>query len=84
MVENLLLVIAGVILGLGLASALGSWSTGLLTDYLPYAPKGNLVLILTDVSLSVALGALGLAVLATIPPLLRLRRYSDLSAMRGS
>ena len=55
----------------------------MLTGYLPYAPKGNLVMILSDVSASVALGALGLAGLATVPPLVRIGRYSDLSALRG-
>ena len=84
LVENLLLVSVGVGLGLLAANVFGGASSAVLTGYLPYAPSGNLVMVLSDVSAMVAGGALVLAGLATLPPLIRIRRYSDLTTLRGA
>ncbi len=80
--ENLVLVLIGCGLGLGAAWSLGAWSTEQLVAYLPYAPKGDLVHIPANVVLAIVGGGLLIGVLATLPPLLRLRRFGDLSILR--
>ena len=82
LVENLVLGVAGAGLGVLAAIAFGGWSSELLTDYLPYAPKGDLVLVPARVSGAIVLGALVIGMLATLPPLLRIRAFGDLSSLR--
>lgn len=83
LVESLLIVGAGAVLGLVAAPVLRPLTGARLAHYLPYAPDGNLVqLDLTTVG--VVLGAATLAaVLATLPALARLRVAGPLSALRS-
>ncbi len=71
--ETLLLVLAGTTTGLGAASALGLWSSRLLIGYLPYEPKGNLILLDAASAWGMVAAAVGLGVLATLPALYRVR-----------
>lgn len=81
-VENLLLVALGCGLGLVSAHFAGGWSTEILTGYLPYAPDGNLIALPFSFMGSILMAAIGLGIVATIPPLIRLAWFSDLSALR--
>ena len=81
--ENLLLVAGGAALGIGGAMAAGAWSSSVLTGYLPYAPSGNLVAVTPAMALAVAGAALAVGLVATLPPLLRLRWFSGVGAFRG-
>jgi len=83
LIENLVLVVSGAALGLIFATGLGSWSTAQLTGYLPYAPPGNLVSLSGSDFLILFVAALIGAFIATIPALIRLSWFSNLSAFRG-
>jgi len=83
LVENLVLVALGVLLGTG-ASWLGAGAaSGWMAGYLPFVPHG--VLVQLDCSLVCRLGAgtFSLAVLATLPALVRLRFFGSLEDLRG-
>jgi ABC-type lipoprotein release transport system permease subunit len=82
-IENAILVSFGTGVGLGIAAAAGPASSELLASYLPYAPAGDLVLLTTPLLAGIAAIALGIALLSTIPPLMRLAWFSDLSTLRG-
>lgn len=84
MAENLLLVLAGAAAGLLAATLLGGWSSDQLVGWLPYAPDGDLVVIAPAVAAAIIGGAAVIGVLASVPPLWRLRGISaDLTALRG-
>ncbi len=82
LVENMIIVVAGSAAGLVLSVALGGLSSRVLTGYLPYAPDGNLVDVPVPVAVAIVGGAILIGVLATVLPLLRLRRFGDLSVLR--
>lgn len=81
-IENLLLVLLGCVVGLGTAWLLSGWSTARLVAYLPYAPKGDLVQIPGEVTAAILIGGVVIGLLATLPPLLRLRQFGDLTILR--
>jgi putative ABC transport system permease protein len=83
-VESLILAGAGTVLGLALASAGGRLTSMVLADYVPYVPAGELVAVPPSVSAAVLGGALGLALLTALVPMIRLRRLGDLSDLRGT
>jgi ABC-type antimicrobial peptide transport system permease subunit len=82
-VESLILAGAGTVLGLLLASLGGGLTGGLLADYVPYVPAGDLVTVPPSVSVAVLAGALGLALITALVPVIRLRHLGDLSDLRG-
>ncbi|MEC9072512.1 MAG: ABC transporter permease, partial [Myxococcota bacterium] len=84
LVENIALVVTGACLGLGCSVLFAGWSSAFLSSYLPYAPQGNLVILSGDVIGGVLGGALLIGILATLPPLARIRSYGDISALRES
>jgi predicted lysophospholipase L1 biosynthesis ABC-type transport system permease subunit len=84
LVENLLLVGLGAALGVGLASVGGMGASAVLADYLPYAPSGNLVSVSAVLGGQVMLGSAVLAGVATLPAWIRLRFFTELSALRGA
>ncbi len=81
-IESLILALGGALLGLVGASVSGSWASAQLVDYLPYAPQGDLIELSAEIQLSVLLSALLLALLATLPPLIRVSRFAQLSSLR--
>jgi ABC-type lipoprotein release transport system permease subunit len=82
LMENLFLVILGSLLGLLAAHFLGGWSTTLLIGYLPYAPSGNLVRVPGDLAAMILGASLIAALIATLPSLIRITWFSNVSAFR--
>ena len=82
-IENGVLVTLGTGVGLALATAAGGASSELLASYLPYAPAGDLVLLSGPLLGWIGAIAVGIGLLATVPPLLRLAWFSDLSTLQG-
>ncbi|MEE2751374.1 MAG: ABC transporter permease [Myxococcota bacterium] len=73
LIENLILVCSGTLLGVGLSVLLGGWSDVWLGSYLPYVPSGELVQVEFRLVGMVFLGAVGLGGIATLPALARVR-----------
>jgi ABC-type lipoprotein release transport system permease subunit len=77
-IENVLLVGSGALIGLLIATLAQDWSVGFLLSHLPYAPKGDLLNVDSQILGWVILATLGVAALATLPAVFGLRRASAL------
>jgi putative ABC transport system permease protein len=82
MMESALLALVGAGVGLGLAAATGGWASACLVTYLPYAPKGDLIALSSELQLTILATSLALAILATLPPVARVLWFSSLSSLR--
>jgi len=82
-VETVLIVLSGAIVGLVSTKVLGSWTTAALASYLPYTPSGNLVDLSAPLVVSVLVVSVVLSALATWPSVVRLRYFSDVNSLRS-
>ncbi len=82
-IETVMIVLSGAVLGLVSTKILGSWTTAILTSYLPYTPSGNLVDLSAALSVAVLVVSVGLGALSTWPSVVRLRYFSSVNNLRG-
>ena len=80
--ESAILALVGAGVGLALAASTGHWASEELVTYLPYAPAGDLVALSPSLLLTILASALGLALLATLFPLVRVIWFADLASLR--
>ncbi len=81
-VENLLLTLFALGTGLAMALLTGGHTSTFLVSYLPYAPEGNLVSVSPSLLALMGIVGLGLALVATVIPMVKVLAFGSLQSLR--